>query len=895
VNSARPSLPPQSSTAPVDTATFLELLYGDATGGDVVLWTSPDRRSYWHSSTDLAGAAQRATRLAPGGLHVYHSVALQDRTAALREAQALESKAASRTGRPPRLKSLSYVRGYNRTACALAGAWADIDILNPGAHAATDLPATLEAAVALAYQFPVSPTLIVDSGHGIYGWWLFPELWTFETPEERTDAQQFIRRFHLTLGEKARAHGWTLDPTSDLARVLRLVGTINHKQDPRPVQVLEWHPSRRYNPSDLEQYLLDTEARTWAGADVGEDGDFDPVPIAPIEQGCSWLRHCRDDAAHLVEPEWYAMLGIVGRCADGTDLAHRYSAPHPGYSRDETSQKLTHALEAAGPRSCSYIREKLSGEAHCNSCPSWGTIKSPINLAGLRMAMAPGTNGHQEHGDPHAGGGGNGRDHGDGPGNPRPLDGLAHTDIGNGAKFARANSPDVRYCHPWRGWMYWDGCRFVVDQHGHVPELAKRVVRDMYREARALVAEAEQLTTTDLVRAGQAGERAAAALKWAMQSAKVERISAMLKLAQGEPGLPVTPGELNTHSMMLTVENGDLDLRTGLLVPHDRERLSTKLAPVTYDPNAACPTWLAFLDRIMGKKAEVIAFLKRAIGYSLTGDTSEQVLFLLYGLGANGKSTLLEILRALLGDYGAQAEFSTFLEKKSDAVRNDLADLFGARFVAAVEVEGGRRLAEALVKTLTGSDAIKARFLFQEYFTFQPSFKLWLAANSKPVIRGQDHAIWRRIRLIPFEIQIPEAEQDRQLGQKLRAELPGILRWAVEGCLEWQEHGLGIPEEVRKATADYQAEMDVLGDFLAEHCITTDPQAYVAASALYSAYTRWCETANEVPLRHKAFGMRLSERGCRSDRTTTRPQVRIWRGIRLRTEQEHAPEGSVRS
>jgi len=317
---------------------------------------------------------------------------------------------------------------------------------------------------------------------------------------------------------------------------------------------------------------------------------------------------------------------------------------------------------------------------------------------------------------------------------------------------------------------------------------------------------------------------------------------------------------------ILNVLNGTLDLRAGHLRPHQREDLITKLVQAGYDPAATCSRWEAFLDRIMAGNQNLIDFLRRAVGYSLTGSIREQVLFMMYGTGANGKSTFLELIRALLGDYAQQADFNTFLLRHYEGPRNDLARLMSARFVAATEAESGRPLAEVVVKQLTGGDTIAARFLRQEFFEYKPQFKLWLAANHKPVVRGTDNAIWRRIKLIPFTVTIPEPEQDRSLSSKLKEELSGILAWAVGGCLEWQEHGLGEPEEVRAATAAYRDDMDILAEFLSECCIV-HPGAKVKASALYKAYTQWCQKCGEKEVKQRTFGMRLSERGVERQRT----------------------------
>jgi len=255
------------------------------------------------------------------------------------------------------------------------------------------------------------------------------------------------------------------------------------------------------------------------------------------------------------------------------------------------------------------------------------------------------------------------------------------------------------------------------------------------------------------------------------------------------------------------------------------------------------------------------------VGYSLTGSTSEQVLFLLHGLGANGKTVFLEVLSALLGDYGTRTSSETFLHKKQSGVPNDLAALRSARFVASVEVADGRRLAEVLVKELTGQDQITARFLFSEFFSFKPEFKIWLACNHRPLIRGTDHAIWRRIRLVPFLERIPDDEQDKDLAEKLKAELPGILNWAIEGCLLWRDRGLKAPEEVQMATQKYREEMDPLADFLTECCIVA-PGVKCKAGPLYQAYKAWAEANSDRPMSLTAFGLALGERGIEGRRGT---------------------------
>ena len=347
------------------------------------------------------------------------------------------------------------------------------------------------------------------------------------------------------------------------------------------------------------------------------------------------------------------------------------------------------------------------------------------------------------------------------------------TDLGNAQRFAAQHGQNVRFCYQNGKFFVWDGTRWQADMTGKVQRKAKSTVREIYQEA-------SQITNKK--------ERKAIA-KHAVASESNHRIKAMLSLAESEKGIPIMAEQFDADPLLFNCLNGNISLGSAKLLPHNREHLITKLAPVHYDRSATCPIWKAFLYRIMAENQRLINFVQRLVGYSLTGKVNEQILILLFGTGANGKSTFMEIIRALFGDYAQQTDFSTFLLQKYDTIRNDLARLKGARLVSAIEVDSGRKLAEGLVKQVTGGDTITARFLHREYFEFKPNFKIWLATNHKPEIRGSDYAIWRRIKLVPFDVTIPEEEQDRQLLSKLMTELDGILTWAVEGCLKWQRNG----------------------------------------------------------------------------------------------------------
>jgi P4 family phage/plasmid primase-like protien len=436
---------------------------------------------------------------------------------------------------------------------------------------------------------------------------------------------------------------------------------------------------------------------------------------------------------------------------------------------------------------------------------------------------------------------------------PSPVialtDDFHPTDLGNAERLVKRHGTELRYCHPWNRWLAWDGRRWAIDDTGEITRRAKETVRQIYRQAAD--------TEDDGARK--------ALVNHARRSEAEARIRAMLSLAESEPGIPVLPAELDRDKWLLTVLNGTLDLRTGELQPHQAGNMITRLAPVEYDPVATCPTWEAFLDRIMGSNANLIAYLQRAVGYSLTADVREQVLFILYGTGQNGKSTFLETLLALLGDYGQQTPTDTLLIKRDNGIPNDVARLKGARLVTAIEAEEGKRLAESLVKQMTGGDRLVARFLHREFFEFKPAFKLWLATNHKPQIRGTDRAIWRRIRLIPFSVTIPDADVDLAMPDKLQAELPGILAWAMVGCLAWQSGGLGEPGEVLEATAEYRQESDLIGRFLDESCVT-GPTFKTRAGELYEAYKTWAKANGEGEVSGTAFGLAMTERGFARDK-----------------------------
>jgi len=439
------------------------------------------------------------------------------------------------------------------------------------------------------------------------------------------------------------------------------------------------------------------------------------------------------------------------------------------------------------------------------------------------------------------------------------------TDVGNARRFALHHGERLRYVDALGGWHVYDGRRWQRDDTGEVFRLWEETGRAIYQEA-AL--------------AGTRDEREALAA-WARKSESRARVEAAIALARYQPSIAARAADFDKNPWLLNLLNGTLDLQADTLRAHRREDLITKLAPVTFDPSATAPTFEAMVNRIFDNRIALIAFVQRFVGHALTGLTTEQVLLLLHGIGANGKTTFVELIRALLGDYAQTADFGTFLAHDQVTVRNDLARLVGARLVSAVEMSRGGRLDESVVKQVTGGDMITARFLFREHFEFRPAFKLVLVSNHKPRIGGTDYAIWRRVRLVPFDVIIPEDERDPLLLQRIIAtELPGVLNWALDGCREWQGNGLGIPEDVKVATETYRKEQDLLAPFLAEQCIEK-PNATATAAQLYSAFKAWAERAGERPISQRTLGESLRERGFQNEHTR---EGNIWRGLSVKGE-----------
>lgn len=420
---------------------------------------------------------------------------------------------------------------------------------------------------------------------------------------------------------------------------------------------------------------------------------------------------------------------------------------------------------------------------------------------------------------------------------------LHHRDLGNAEALVALYGDRLRY--DWRQgrWLIWQEHHWVPDMDGHMGRVANSVARARMKAAADIDDKAARK----------------AAYKWALRSEDRPRLAAMVALARNLKPIATAGAEFDAAPWLLGVSNGVVDLRTGTLQSGRPGDNITKSTGIVFDPRAEAPRWRKFLREIFDDDLDLVAYVRRAVGYCLTADCREECLFLLWGGGFNGKTVLLNILRALNGDYAANTPFSTFEATRYHTIPNDLAALVGKRLVTASETAEARRLNEARIKALTGRDPITCRFMRQEWFTYTPVFKVWLAMNNKPAIRGTDEGIWRRIRLIPFTVSF-KGRADLTLEHKLKRELPGILAWGVRGCLDCQRNGLQEPDAVLAATEAYRTESDVLDRFLAD-CTIAGDGLMVRTGTLYQAYIDWCKETGEKPLGGRWFGRKLSERG----------------------------------
>jgi putative DNA primase/helicase len=741
-------------------------------------WTASEKRSCWHQ------VGQNG--ILPKGANIYFGV------------------------HPTHARRGSNQRARAVDVCAVNCLFAEFD--------AKDFGDRKDKTLAHIHGLALPPSVIVDSGGGYHCYWLLDEPFTLDSQGARERIDRIQKAWVAFAGSD--------DGAKDLARVLRVPGTINNKYaPPRPVTFHAANFETLYDIDDLEAI------------------SFVPPMPEPLAR--------RTDSVDAGAPSAYAKAVLNG------ELARVRSARQS--TRNTTLNKAAYAigrLAGAGALDQATVERELLDAALSTGLPekeALGTIRSGMKAGIAKPRQMPERARRAATVGPELARAPEGA-----PTLPLTIPDEPDTDIANADRFARQHGAILRYVMQW-GWMVYDGKRWKRDEKETVIRLAKRT-------ARSIAAEAADPAVSDKV--------VDTLLRWAKTSKSLARLDAMIKLAQSE--LPAVTEDFDKDLYLFNCANGTIDLRTGELRPHNPADMITRLSDVDYRPGARCSTWHKFLDRVMGGDDSMMDFLRRGAGYSMTGDTDEHCFFFLYGTGRNGKSTCTEVIQAALGDYARRVRSETLLLKRDNGVPNDVASMSGARMLIASELPEGRRLDEPLIKDLSGGDTIKARFLHQEFFEFQPQAKIWIFGNHKPNIRGTDEGIWSRVKMIPFEVTIPPGERDPKLKSKLIAhELPGILAWMVAGCRQWMQDGLKPPEKVDSATQAYRAEMDVLAQFIKECCITED-SGKTTSAALYNAYKEYAgaEAVNKIE-----FGKRLKEKGYQDKKGAQ--GLRLWLGITL--------------
>ncbi len=444
----------------------------------------------------------------------------------------------------------------------------------------------------------------------------------------------------------------------------------------------------------------------------------------------------------------------------------------------------------------------------------------------------------------------------------RTSGGFEHSDLGNAERFIAKYGENIIYLPAEDCFYLWNGKFWEKDFNDEALIWAGETARSIAEDAKtAKTDEAKRI------------------IKFATQSCAAKNISAILKLAK--PKISHRPEELDADKWLINCANGVVDLRTGKLLPHDRSYKMAQFINYDYDAALPCPNWEKFLERVMEGDENMIAFLQRSIGYTISGSTKEQKFFLIWGQsGSNGKSVFLETLKKIMGSYATQSdsEMLTMDRFGNGSHPNAIARLKDARFVITNELQKDAVLNEARVKEMTGEDTMSARFLYKEFFEMKPQAKFWVRSNHRPEINGTDGGTWRRMLCIPFRAVIGETEKDKDLQHKLLEEAPGILAWCVRGCLSWQKHGLTIPQAVVHETSVYRSDMDILGHWIEERCIVGE-DAVVSAKYLYEDYLDWCKEAGERFISQKKLGINLRERGFLRKRVG---HARQYLGIRLK-------------
>ncbi len=640
---------------------------------------------------------------------------------------------------------------------------------------------------------PARPSVIIGSGGGFHCYWLLDEPFQLATNLTREVATALQARW--TTFVKA-------DPAvSDVARVLRVPGTHNQKYSSRPlVTILFADLDITYTIEALSDLLP-------AGLAEAAEALDEPKQALPERE----VREILDKALAAKNGRKFGKLwnGDWGEDYNSQSEADIALCCHLAFWTQSETQYIDQLFRRSKLYRAKWDRKDYRKQ----------TIKEALVQVSARYVS--------------------------------PSSAYHRTDMGNSKRLIARFGEELRYCFPWGSWLSWDGKRWKRDTLQKVVAYAKATALSIYDEIGSVAGGSDDAVALR-------GDLA----KWAARSEAGPRVREMVKLSESDSKVAVNPEVFDNNPWKLNVANGVLDLKTGDLYRHNKADLITRLSPVTYDPSATCPNWMAFLKLVLGEDVPLIEFMQRVVGYTLTGSVEEEAFFILFGSGQNGKSTFINTLRGLLGDYSIALMPDTLMTAGrsglSGSAREDLARLKGTRFVAASETESGKRFAVALVKRMVSSEAVTARYLYGHTFEFKPTHKIFLGTNYKPKVTSQGNAIWRRLHLIPFDVYIPNAQKVTDFYERyLVPELPGILNWALDGCLDWQEGGLQSPQIIKEATDEYKSEEDRVAEFIQERC---EMSGTTSLKVLYREYRDWCEDSGYRPLGKKRLATEIQHR-----------------------------------
>lgn len=697
--------------------------------------------------------------------------------------------------------------------------WLDIDCGEDKAARGDGYPTQHGALAALAEftdacQLP-PPTYVVNSGGGVHVYWCLVK----EIPAVNWKP---VANMLKTL---TAHHGLIADPTrtADLASVLRPPGTHNHKlANPRPVTIISHGNLVAFDAftSTLEAAFMVLPGHQSqsqglppiaAAMPAGFESNIPPGPFGPPDMATLKSAMARLDP-DTAEKNWTFYVAALAR------EAKKYPALHDDLKELARSWSRGDLLGMLASKWCGDFefddlwQRFITENAYQGKPVTVGTIFHDAKTAGW---VQP--------------------------------DGVTPTDTGNARRFVHFIEGHLRYVHGLNIWLRWapKKCRWIFCNQGEQIEFAKQCARDMLVEA---AKESDD-------------DKRKRHVNHALKTLDIARLTAMVKLSESDPKVVVTAHKLDASPWLLGVKNGIVDLRTGILRDASPNDFITKQAGTIFDNLATCPLFEQTLQTIFKNDSGLIDYFQRLCGYALFGQVREHVFFFCHGVGANGKSTVLNVIQAVMGDYAITLPTESLMMAKRDAAAAspDLMLLRGVRLALASETEDGQRLAEARIKQLTGGDLVTARALYGGFVTFPQTAKLVIVGNHKPQIAGTDEGIWRRVQLVPVEFTIPAAQRDPALPGKLLAELPGILAWMVRGCLKWQQSGLTPPPAVTAATNAYKAESDILGEWIAE-CCTVAAVASATSGELYAAYRNWGLRNGHQPWYRNRWGRLMGEK-----------------------------------